>query len=122
MARAQTGKRGFQRAGGDRAAERVRSGRDAIRIEWRGHGKNDRNERPEKERALRYRRLSYRYTMVTGSALPERLLEDLWQLERVRLLMETRWRPDADMYETASAFEIVVDLAGIGRASCRERV
>src|SRR5262249_60837001 len=69
---------------------------------------------PEKEGALRYRRLSYRYTMVTGSALPERLLEDLWQLERVRLLMETRWRPDADMYETASAFEIVVDLAGIG--------
>ena len=83
-------------------------------IEWRGRGKNDRNERPEKERALRYRRLSYRYTVVTGSALPEQLLEDLWQLERVRLLMETRWRPDADMYETASAFEIVVDLAGIG--------
>jgi HSP20 family protein len=88
--------------------------RDGTRIEWRGHGKNDRNERPEKERALRYRRLSYRYTVVTGSALPEQLLEDLWQLERVRLLMETRWRPDADMYETASAFEIVVDLAGIG--------
>src|SRR5499427_8718846 len=26
----------------------------------------------------------------------------------------TRWRPDADIYETASAFEIVVDLAGVG--------
>jgi HSP20 family protein len=63
---------------------------------------------------VRYRRLSYRYTVVTGSAPAARLLEDLWQSERVRLLMEARWRPDTDMYETASAFEIVVDLAGIG--------
>jgi HSP20 family protein len=63
---------------------------------------------------VRYRRLSYRYTVVTGSAPAARFLEDLWQSERVRLLMEARWRPDADMYETASAFEIVVDLAGIG--------
>lgn len=52
--------------------------------------------------------------MVTGSVTPERLLEELWQSERLRLLMETRWRPDADIYETASAFEIVVDLAGVG--------
>ena len=52
--------------------------------------------------------------MVTGSATPERLLEELWQSERLRLLVETRWRPDADIYETASAFEIVVDLAGVG--------
>ena len=52
--------------------------------------------------------------MVTGSAVAERLLEELWQSERVRLLMEARWRPDADIYETASAFEIVVDLAGVG--------
>jgi HSP20 family protein len=51
---------------------------------------------------------------VTGSAAAERLLEELWQSERVRLLIEARWRPDADIYETASAFEIVVDLAGIG--------
>jgi len=52
--------------------------------------------------------------VVTGSVTPERLLEELWQSERLRLLMETRWRPDADIYETASAFEIVVDLAGVG--------
>ena len=52
--------------------------------------------------------------MVSGSVTPERLLEELWQSERLRLLMETRWRPDADIYETASAFEIVVDLAGVG--------
>jgi HSP20 family protein len=52
--------------------------------------------------------------VVTGSAAAERLLAELWQSERVRLLIEARWRPDADIYETASAFEIVVDLAGIG--------
>jgi HSP20 family protein len=52
--------------------------------------------------------------MVTGSVTTERLLEELWQSERLRMLMETRWRPDADIYETASAFEIVVDLAGVG--------
>jgi HSP20 family molecular chaperone IbpA len=52
--------------------------------------------------------------MVTSSVATERLLEELWQSERLRMLMETRWRPDADIYETASAFEIVVDLAGVG--------
>ena len=52
--------------------------------------------------------------MVTSSVTTERILEELWQSERLRMLMETRWRPDADIYETASAFEIVVDLAGVG--------
>jgi len=52
--------------------------------------------------------------MVTSSVATERILEELWQSERLRMLMETRWRPDADIYETASAFEIVVDLAGVG--------
>jgi len=52
--------------------------------------------------------------MVTSSVTTERLLEELWQSERLRMLMETRWRPDADIYETASAFEIVMDLAGVG--------
>jgi len=52
--------------------------------------------------------------VVTGSVTTERLLEELWQSERLRMLMESRWRPDADIYETASAFEIVVDLAGVG--------
>jgi len=52
--------------------------------------------------------------MVTSSVTTERILEELWQSERLRMLMETRWRPDADIYETASAFEIVMDLAGVG--------
>ena len=61
---------------------------------------------------IRYRRLSYRYTMVVraGQAWP---LGDPWQSDRVRLLVEGRWRPDADTYETATTIESVVDLAGV---------
>ncbi|HUG36642.1 MAG TPA: Hsp20/alpha crystallin family protein, partial [Candidatus Limnocylindrales bacterium] len=63
-------------------------------------------------RILRYRRLSYRYAMVmrTGQAWP---FGDLGQADRLRLLVHTRWRPDADMIETASAVEITVELSGV---------
>jgi HSP20 family protein len=61
---------------------------------------------------MRYRRLSYRYTMVMRGGLPG-ALDDLWQTDRVRLLAESRWRPDADIYETAGTVEIIVDLAGV---------
>jgi HSP20 family protein len=59
-----------------------------------------------------YRRLSYRYTMVVrpGQTLP---LGDIWQSDRLRLLVQPRWRPDADTYETATTVEIMVDLAGV---------
>jgi HSP20 family molecular chaperone IbpA len=62
---------------------------------------------------MRYRRLSYRYAMVlrAGRTWP---VGEIWESERFRLLVEPRWRPDADTYETATAIEIVVDLAGIG--------
>ena len=61
---------------------------------------------------MRYRRLSYRYTMVVrpGQTLP---LGDIWQSDRLRLLVQPRWRPDADTYETATTVEIMVDLAGV---------
>ena len=62
---------------------------------------------------MRYRRLSYRYTMVVGSIRTWPPLGDLWPNDRLRLLAQAGWRPDADMYETASAVEIVVDLAGV---------
>jgi len=61
---------------------------------------------------MRYRRLSYRYTMVVRSGLPGPF-DDLWQADRLRLLVESRWRPDADSYETAASIEIIVDLAGV---------
>jgi HSP20 family protein len=62
---------------------------------------------------MRYRRLSYRYTVVVGSIRTWPPLGDLWPSNRLRPLAQGGWRPDADMYETASAVEIVVDLAGV---------
>jgi HSP20 family protein len=61
---------------------------------------------------MRYRRLSYRYAMVvrSGQTWP---FGDMWQNERLRLLVQARWRPDADTYETATTVEIIVDLAGV---------
>jgi HSP20 family molecular chaperone IbpA len=61
---------------------------------------------------MRYRRLSYRYTMMVreGHAWP---LGDVWRSDRLRLLVRARWRPDADTYETATAIEVTVDLAGV---------
>jgi HSP20 family molecular chaperone IbpA len=63
--------------------------------------------------AMRYRRLSYRYTMVVRS-WPEGLLGDVWRADRPRPLARVGWRPDADTYETATAIEVMVDLAGVG--------
>jgi HSP20 family protein len=61
---------------------------------------------------MRYRRLSYRYTMVVGSG-QDWPFGDIWQVDRPRLLVQGRWRPDADTYETATTVEIRVDLAGL---------
>jgi HSP20 family molecular chaperone IbpA len=61
---------------------------------------------------MRYRRLSYRYAMVvrSGQTWP---FGDMWPSDRLRLLVQARWQPGADTYETASTVEIVVDLAGV---------
>jgi HSP20 family protein len=61
---------------------------------------------------MRYRWLSYRYTMLvrSGQVSP---LGDPWLNDRLRLLVAARWRPEADVYETAAAVEVVVDLAGV---------
>ena len=61
---------------------------------------------------MRYRHLSYRYTVMvrSGQAWP---FGDMWQSDRLRLLVQAHWRPDTDMYETATTVEIVADLAGV---------
>jgi HSP20 family molecular chaperone IbpA len=61
---------------------------------------------------MRYRRLSVRYTMV-GSSPFGWPLEELWPASRLRPLAHVGWRPDADVYETATAVEVVIDLAGV---------
>ena len=60
---------------------------------------------------MRYRRY-YRYAMVVRSDRTWPLGE-MWESDRLRLLVEPRWRPDTDTYETATTVEIVVDLAGV---------
>ena len=61
---------------------------------------------------MRYRRLSYRYAMVVRPGRPGSF-DDFRQTDRVRLLAEDCWHPDADTYETARTVEIMVDLAGV---------
>jgi HSP20 family protein len=61
---------------------------------------------------MRYRRLTYRYAMVVRSD-PTWPFGDIWQSDRLRSLVQTRWRPDADSYETATTVEVIVDLAGV---------
>jgi HSP20 family molecular chaperone IbpA len=48
--------------------------------------------------------------MRSGQGWP---VAEIWSSERPRVLVESRWRPDADRYETASTVEIIVDLAGV---------
>ena len=61
---------------------------------------------------MRYRRVGYRYTMAVrfGQTWP---FGEAWQSDRLRLLFQGPWRPDADMSETPRTVEIVVDLAGV---------
>jgi HSP20 family protein len=61
---------------------------------------------------MRYRRSSYRYAMVVRSA-PEQPVGEWWPSDRLRVLLQSRWAPDADIYETARTLEVVVDLAGV---------
>jgi HSP20 family molecular chaperone IbpA len=61
---------------------------------------------------MRYRRSRYRYTTVEGTTHTW-VYGDIWQSERLRVLRQSRWRPDVDAYETAATLEILVDLAGV---------
>ena len=57
------------------------------------------------------RRIVYRYARVrTGPTWP---LAGAWETEQLRLLLQSHWRPDADVYETAGTIEMVVELAGV---------
>ncbi|PYN25630.1 MAG: heat-shock protein Hsp20 [Candidatus Rokuibacteriota bacterium] len=60
---------------------------------------------------MRYRRVTFRSTRLrTGQPWP---LVGAWEHESLRLLLQARWRPAADMSETATAIEVTVDLAGV---------
>ena len=38
---------------------------------------------------------------------------ETWPIDRLRILVQTSWRPNADLYETASTVEVAVELAGV---------
>jgi HSP20 family molecular chaperone IbpA len=61
---------------------------------------------------MHYRHLSYRYAMVVQSGRT-RPFGDIWESDRLLVLVQGRWRPDADTYETDTSVEIMVDLAGV---------
>ncbi len=61
---------------------------------------------------MRYRRSDHRYAMVvrSGQTWP---FGEVWQSDRLCLFVQSRWRPEADTYETSTAVEVIVDLAGV---------
>jgi HSP20 family molecular chaperone IbpA len=62
---------------------------------------------------MRYRRLSYRYTMVAGYT-PLLTLAEVWRGKgRAIMFGQGYWRPDADMCETPAAVDVAVDLSGV---------
>jgi HSP20 family protein len=60
---------------------------------------------------MRYRRLGVRYAMVIASQ--SQSLEDVWRGGWQGILARPRWRPETDVYETADALLVVVELAGV---------
>jgi HSP20 family protein len=68
---------------------------------------------------LSRKKVEMRYRLVRyDHAFGERLgvswsVRHFWVSDRLPLLAPARWRPDADTYETASAVEVFVDLAGV---------
>jgi len=60
---------------------------------------------------MRYRHLQYRYTMVVTTA--PHSVEEVWRLGTGIVSAHPRWRPQADVYETATAIVIMVELAGV---------
>jgi HSP20 family protein len=62
---------------------------------------------------MRYRRLGYRYTLVSSHSITWTLTAP-WRAPVLSLMLgRPHWRPDADMCETVEAIDVVVDLAGV---------
>ena len=63
-------------------------------------------------RIMRYRRVTYRSATlrIAAHSWP---FGAAWEHETLRLLVQARWRPAADVAETTRSFEVTVDLAGV---------
>jgi HSP20 family protein len=56
---------------------------------------------------MRYRHVRYRYAVIAEAAL-----RPVFRLPGITLA-QPRWRPETDVYETATAFTVTVELAGV---------
>jgi HSP20 family protein len=61
---------------------------------------------------VRYRRLTYRSASL-HTTQPWPFPGAWWEHASLRLLAQARWRPAADMSETATAIEVTVALPGV---------
>jgi HSP20 family molecular chaperone IbpA len=62
---------------------------------------------------VRYQQLRYRYALVVQGGQP-RPLGEMRPGERFGVTVaQPRWRPAADVYETARGFAVTVELAGV---------
>ena len=63
---------------------------------------------------MHYRRLGIRYTLVLAAGQFPALKEEGWQSRRMQVAVtHPHWRPDADVYESAGAITVTVELAGM---------
>lgn len=63
--------------------------------------------------AIRYRRLSSRYTMIVSNREPTSLTDIWWMGGVGKVLEQPHWRPAADIYETGATIVVCVELAGV---------
>lgn len=62
---------------------------------------------------MRYRRLQYRYAIAITSPRPQSPAP-FWRFMGIEIVSaQPSWRPEADIYETAAAIVILVELAGV---------
>ncbi len=62
---------------------------------------------------MRYRRMTHRYAVLLAGRRPASV-SAVWQVGRLGpMVVESRWRPSADVYQTDREVAIMVDLAGV---------
>jgi HSP20 family protein len=62
---------------------------------------------------MRYQRLKYRYAVVLSRSALDPPAPD-WRTGRPGVtIAQPHWRPAADVYETATAVNVTIDLAGV---------
>ncbi|HEY8446574.1 MAG TPA: Hsp20/alpha crystallin family protein [Thermomicrobiales bacterium] len=61
---------------------------------------------------MRFRRMSYRYTVIMNASQPF-TLTDIFRAQPGVHLAQTCWRPATDVYESAETVTITIELAGI---------